>query len=528
MRRMALIMLAGCVLSCTDVGLYAAGSGGASAPDRADFDALSCVPLAGGTAFPVKVLFAFQGGAGFDPAVRGQMIEALQSLGARFSTPYISFGLVGFHTVATGFQASFVDAAKLNADAVPKLAAYANEAGPISLRSPLKLARSIFSGDMQTGCRGSVARTRYLLVHVFTDKDTSCANPAFNAGIDAACNKFLPDEAACSACELNKVTSDLKDLADQYGAGEVVVQPLYVRTVADTVTAAQAAAIARSGGTQVVQTDPANLKNALHNLNYASLQRDLVLKRFITFNRSALSRAGKLLADSDGDGVSDEDEEAEATDPVSPDTDLDGLMDGIERKMGLDPLSPNVINACNPLLDTDGDRLNDCEERVLGTDGCIMDTDGDGLPELVELLGGTNPLVPEDVGDADGDGTNNVGEIEAHSDPVSADLAYQEDRGYRTYIRDAEATPDGRPCYRAQVYNVGLVKTRERPNAPFPNIPAGTNDVYIYMMVGRENDPRGTGIGSLFVQQIQLVTPTKRKPSGLIFVKPDEFVLGEQ
>ena len=31
-----------------------------------------------------------------------------------------------------------------------------------------------------------------------TSKDTACANPAFNAGIDDRCNKLLPDESACS------------------------------------------------------------------------------------------------------------------------------------------------------------------------------------------------------------------------------------------------------------------------------------------------------------------------------------------
>ncbi|MEL3925740.1 inverse autotransporter beta domain-containing protein [Aeromonas enteropelogenes] len=45
--------------------------------------------------------------------------------------------------------------------------------------------------------------------------------------------------------------------------------------------------------------------------------------------------------DSDGDGVSDEDENTNGTDPLNPDTDGDGLSDGDENTGGSDPLDPN-------------------------------------------------------------------------------------------------------------------------------------------------------------------------------------------
>ncbi|MBI3186014.1 MAG: calcium-binding protein [Myxococcales bacterium] len=511
-------------LSCTDAGLYAVGGRGQAGPDRAEFVGKACVPMAAGDSFPVKVLYAVEGGQGVDQLVKGQIADALQSLSSRFSVPYITFALVAYHTVATGIQGSFVDAAKIQL----AIGTYTNyqEAGPISLRAPLKLAKSMLSGDMQTGCRGTVARTRYLVVLIYSTADTSCANPAFNAGLDSRCTKYLPDQAACSACELTAVTAQLKNLAEQYLAGEVTIQPIYVRTTPDPVARAQGAAIARSGGTELVETDPASLKNTINALNYASLQRSLTLKRLIAYNRSAVSRAGEQMVDSDGDGLPDDDEAALGLDPVAMDSDLDGLMDGIEVRMGMPPNAVDVINGCNPFLDTDGDRLNDCEERVLGTDACISDSDGDGIPELVELLSRTNPLIAEDLDDADRDGLSNVAEIEAHTDPSSADLAYRSDRGYGYVIADADPTEDGRPCYDIEIYNVSLVPTLERPNPPFPNIPRGTNDIYIYLQVGRENDPRGTGIGSLLIEQIQFIPPNKRKPKGIIQMAPDQFVLG--
>ncbi|GEM_PF-5756804 len=63
--------------------------------------------------------------------------------------------------------------------------------------------------------------------------------------------------------------------------------------------------------------------------------------------------------DSDGDGLTDEQEIALGTDPFNPDTDNDGLTDGEEVNIyGTDPLNP----------DTDGDGFLDGEEVRAGYD----------------------------------------------------------------------------------------------------------------------------------------------------------------
>ncbi|MDK8238684.1 hypothetical protein, partial [Actinomyces urogenitalis] len=56
--------------------------------------------------------------------------------------------------------------------------------------------------------------------------------------------------------------------------------------------------------------------------------------------------------DTDGDGLTDSEEEKIGTDPKNPDTDGDGLTDGEEKKIGTDPKNP----------DTDGDGLTDGDE----------------------------------------------------------------------------------------------------------------------------------------------------------------------
>ncbi len=365
------------LVSCSDAGLYALDGRGPSGKDRADFSGEVCIPLASGDAFPVKVVFALSGGQGVPAELVGYTTDALGTLSSRFSGPFIQFSLVAFHTVATGLQGSFADAATFQA-ALPRYASY-QETGPMSIRSALRLSKSILSGDMQTSCRGAVGRSRYVIVLVITQADLSCDNPAFNVGIDARCSALTPvsGAAACSVCELTAVTGEVKNLVQQFGAGEVVVQPIYVRDVADPVTRDQVAAIANAGGTEAIETDPAGLRDVLGTLNYASLQTSLVLKRFVAFNRNVQVRDGVISADSDGDGISGRRTRwRSAWMPRQPDTDGDGLMDGIELRMGLKPQPGNldIINGCNVSLDEDGDRLNTCEERVLGTDPCMGDT----------------------------------------------------------------------------------------------------------------------------------------------------------
>lgn len=518
------------LVSCSDAGLYALDGRGPSGKDRADFSGEVCIPLASGDAFPVKVVFALSGGQGVPTEVVGYTTDALGTLSSRFSGPFIQFSLVAFHTVATGLQGSFADAATFQA-ALPRYASY-QESGPMSIRSALRLSKSILSGDMQTACRGAVGRSRYVVVLVITQPDLSCDNPAFNVGIDARCSALTPvsGAAACSVCELTAVTGEVKNLVQSFGAGEVVVQPVYVRDVADPATRGQVAAIANAGGTEAIETDPAGLRDVLGTLNYASLQTSLVLKRFVAFNRNVQVRDGIISADSDEDGISDDDEVDLGLDPRQPDTDGDGLMDGIELRMGLKPQPGNldIINGCNVSLDEDGDRLNTCEERVLGTDPCMGDSDADGLPDLVEAFGRTNPLVPEDLLDTDRDGVPNIQEAIVRGDPLSADLAFQAERGYGYAFEPTTPTPDGRACYKVRAENITVVPTLERPHPLFPGvtIPQGTNDLYLYMQVGRDNDPRGAGVGALFIESLRYSEDKGKEPNQTLTFTPNDFILG--
>ncbi|MEP7234674.1 MAG: OmpA family protein [Ignavibacteriota bacterium] len=115
--------------------------------------------------------------------------------------------------------------------------------------------------------------------------------------------------------------------------------------------------------------------------------------------------------DSDGDGLTDEQERSLGTDPHNPDSDGDGLKDGEE----VNEYKTNPLNG-----DTDGDGLKDgAEVRTHNTDPLKADTDGDGLSDGDEVLKyKTNPL----KADTDGDGLSDGDEvIKYHTEPLKVD-----------------------------------------------------------------------------------------------------------
>lgn len=132
-------------------------------------------------------------------------------------------------------------------------------------------------------------------------------------------------------------------------------------------------------------------------------------------------------ADCDNDNLTSTEEAALGTDPGNSDTDFDGVNDGTEVLNGTNPLDscdPN-INALST-NDCDNDGLDNAGEITAGTDNTNPDTDGDGLTDGEEVTNGSDPLnacspVTTPEADCDGDGLTNGEEATLGTDPNDAD-----------------------------------------------------------------------------------------------------------
>ena len=125
-------------------------------------------------------------------------------------------------------------------------------------------------------------------------------------------------------------------------------------------------------------------------------------------------------SDDDGDSIPDADEPAKGTNPLLADTDDDGSNDAVDNC----PLEPNADqantdgdnrgNACD--TDDDNDGLSDSEEEALGTDPLSADTDKDSVDDSVDNC----PVVENtDQLNTDGDAEGNACDSDDDNDNVA-------------------------------------------------------------------------------------------------------------
>ena len=116
----------------------------------------------------------------------------------------------------------------------------------------------------------------------------------------------------------------------------------------------------------------------------------------LTDAEEALLGTNPNLADTDGNGISDADE----------DSDGDGISNLAELSNGTDPTIIDSSPDSSPDSDSDGDGLFDSEEFLVGTDPDFADTDNDGITD--------------DLEDFDGDGVDNFTEFLDETDPTDS------------------------------------------------------------------------------------------------------------
>ncbi len=158
------------------------------------------------------------------------------------------------------------------------------------------------------------------------------------------------------------------------------------------------------------------------------------LKEIWITNPNTIWEGNRLTADSDADGLSDLKEGTLGSDRMAYDSDGNGVGDGVEYRIsgdirpclgancsraGADPFTTcrSLATATNVYPDTDKDFLNDCEEKLLGSDRRDPDSNRDYVPDWIafvnqiQLIQGNSDLFT----DPDQDALTNYQELKRNS-----------------------------------------------------------------------------------------------------------------
>ena len=175
------------------------------------------------------------------------------------------------------------------------------------------------------------------------------------------------------------------------------------------------------------------IKNTCGN-NTAIAQTAIPAETVTTAENPITSNTDPIhIADTDGDGLSDEEEDKIGTDILLIDTDGDSIPDNEEVGTNLfNPLDSDndgIIDALD--LDDDNDGLSTLIEERIGTSSLHEDTDSDGISDIDEIGSDTeNPL------DTDGDGIINA--LDSDDDDDSLETATELLLGTNPLLADSD------------------------------------------------------------------------------------------
>lgn len=206
--------------------------------------------------------------------------------------------------------------------------------------------------------------------------------------------------------------------------------------------------MAKRGGGKFLEFESAEAIDFI-KITDLGLTTEYKIKYLVACNYNVKPGTDRLMVDSDGDGLSDEEEVEQGSHPRLTDPDGDGLSDFFEVKLSSPgrAFNPNVADSpCQApadgiWIDSDNDDLSDCEEYVKGTQRFVPDTDRDGIPDGIEFRMDTDPLQADSMRDADFDGVQDRLEVQKHSNVTTNDPIIRDRYSYRYELTDGGLVP---------------------------------------------------------------------------------------
>jgi uncharacterized protein YegL len=485
------------LVACSEASLYPAQRPPAVRDDRLTIHGQFCTEVPQPTEFPVRILFIVDISQSMNitdpmpnPCAQAACFTRRATAVEDILNTYpagngVEYGLITFQSSVAietrdssgqlgGFTASS-DEVKL------RLPALNVGVGETNYVGALDTAYEMLQQDMIALDTTARSRARYVIVFI-SDGLPSPTSVEYG----------MPDD-------IRQAVQNIASLQKQQRLAEIAFHTVYL-SAPDTPDSVQLQAkellaeMANLGGGTFRAFD-ATQRIDLFYIDFTSFIRTFALKQLVAVNLNALPVKGETVVDTDGDGLSDAEEELAGSSPFLVDTDGDGFSDLLEVRQsnaGLDPLFSGDADCrmATDRLDDDGDGLLNCEERYFGTNSRLIDSDADGFPDDLEVRMGTNPAAADTLYDSDFDGARNGTELAAHTDPLFNDVADFSVIAYRTSIsllRDDSALP-GRLCYDFSVSNITLA-----PTGAAMGLPAGTNTVLIRVASAPADSPEDFG-----------------------------------